>query len=183
MKKAQTSFEYLLIIGGVIMIVVVASVFLRGSVVASANQSISQEVGEFEKTIEGFTATVTTPATLSPPPTQAPSTDTTPPVISGVTATEVGQTIGQITYTITWATDEDADSQVEYIGTAHATDQYVGSSTTLLDSNPVKSHSVTLTVIKNCDQYHFKVKSKDASRNLAVSGDNHFLGGTGLGCI
>jgi hypothetical protein len=95
--------------------------------------------------------------TLTPP-------DTTPPVISGITASNI--TNGGAT--ITWATNEASSSQVEY-GTTTA----YGSSTTV-NSTPVTSHSVGLTGLAASTTYHYRVKSADAAANLATSGDNTF---------
>jgi hypothetical protein len=90
--------------------------------------------------------------------------DTTPPVISGVTASNMTN-IGAI---ITWTTNEAASSQVEY-GTTTA----YGSSTTL-NSTLVTSHSVALNSLAASTPYHYRVKSADAAGNLATSGDNIF---------
>ncbi|MBI4057649.1 MAG: right-handed parallel beta-helix repeat-containing protein, partial [Elusimicrobia bacterium] len=90
--------------------------------------------------------------------------DTTPPVISNVQATNIGSSQA----TITWTTNESADSQVEYGLSAS-----YGNSTTL---NPtlVTSHSQTLSGLSAETLYHFRVKSKDARGNLATSGDFTF---------
>jgi RHS repeat-associated protein len=100
--------------------------------------------------------------TASPP-------DTTPPVISNVTAGGVTATSA----TITWTTNENSDSQVEY-GTSTA----YGQSTTL---NPVlvTSHSQGLSGLNPGTQYHYRVKSKDAAGNLAMSGDFSFTTAAG----
>ncbi len=92
------------------------------------------------------------------------SVDTTAPVISNVTAGDITAT----TATITWATNENSDSQVEY-GTTTDYDQ----STTL---NPalVTAHSQGLSGLTSDTLYHCRVKSKDAAGNLAVSGDFTF---------
>ena len=88
----------------------------------------------------------------------------TPPVISGVAA-------GQISCAgaaITWNTDKLADSQVEY-GTSTA----YGSSTAI-NTAQVIAHSVTLSGLSPNTLYHYRVKSRDASGNLGVSGDFTF---------
>jgi phosphodiesterase/alkaline phosphatase D-like protein len=94
--------------------------------------------------------------------------DTTPPVISVVTATSITAT----GVTITWTTNEPATSQVE-CGT---TTSYGSSST--LDSTLVTSHSVTLEGLSPGTTYHYKVKSKDALGNEAVSADSTFTTAT-----
>jgi phosphodiesterase/alkaline phosphatase D-like protein len=96
--------------------------------------------------------------------TTAAAADTTPPVISAVAAGSV--TSGGAT--ITWTTDEAADSQVEY----GATSGY--GSTTTLDSARTASHTQALSVLAPGTLYHYRVKSRDASGNLATSPDLTF---------
>jgi RHS repeat-associated protein len=90
--------------------------------------------------------------------------DTSPPTISGVAA--VGST--NTSATIIWTTNEPADSQVEY----GLTTSY-GQSTTL---NPllVTTHSQVLSGLSPGSLYHYRVRSKDAAGNPAVSGDFAF---------
>jgi hypothetical protein len=90
--------------------------------------------------------------------------DTTPPVISGVSASGVTN----IAATIGWTTNEAADTQVEY-GTTTA----YGSSTTL-NTAMVTSHSQTLSGLAPNTPYHYRVKSRDGATNLATSGDFTF---------
>jgi len=90
--------------------------------------------------------------------------DTTPPVISNIQATSITANGA----TISWTTNEPSTTQVEYGPTTS-----YGSSTTL-DSTLVTSHSQPLTGLTSGTTYHFRVKSADASSNLAVSGDNTF---------
>jgi len=90
--------------------------------------------------------------------------DTTPPVISNVTAENLTTTSA----TISWQTDEAADSQVEYgLTTSYGI-------STPLDVNLVTSHSVILSGLQANTIYHYRVKSKDASGNLAISNDFTF---------
>jgi hypothetical protein len=87
--------------------------------------------------------------------------DTTPPAISGVSATSIAAT----TATIVWTTNEPADSQVEYgITTAYG-------SSTPLDTATLTSHSVALSGLSPATLYHYRVKSRDAAGNLATSAD------------
>ena len=84
-----------------------------------------------------------------------------PPVISGVVAsgvTTTGATIG-------WSTDVPASSQVEY-----GTTTSYGSSTTL-DPTLATSHSQALSGLQPGTQYHYRVRSANASGSLALSGD------------
>ncbi|MBI3603924.1 MAG: fibronectin type III domain-containing protein [Nitrospirae bacterium] len=92
------------------------------------------------------------------------SGDTTPPTISAVTA-------GSLTNsgaTITWTTNEAADTQVEY-----GTTTSYGSSTPLV-TTLVTSHSQTLSGLAASTLYHYRVRSKDAAGNLATSADAMF---------
>jgi len=89
--------------------------------------------------------------------------DDAAPVISGVASVAAGTQA-----TITWETDEAADSQIEY-GTTTA----YGSSTPE-DLALVTSHSVTVTGLSADTVYHFRIKSRDAAGNQAISGDLTF---------
>jgi hypothetical protein len=91
----------------------------------------------------------------------APPIDTLPPVISAVTAAGIGSAVA----TIAWTTDEPADSQVEYGPTTA-----YGSSTTL-NASLVLAHSQVLTSLNPATLYHYRVKSRDAAGNPAVSAD------------
>jgi RHS repeat-associated protein len=91
-------------------------------------------------------------------------TDTTPPVISSVAAGGITRTSA----TITWNTNENSDSQVEY-GTTTAYGQ-----STALNPALVTAHSQGLSGLTPGTVYHYRVKSRDASGNLAVSGDFSF---------
>lgn len=90
--------------------------------------------------------------------------DITPPIISGISASQISET-GAI---ITWTTDEPSSSQVEY-GTSDAC-----SSATSLDDTLTTSHSITLTQLKPETTYHFRVKSVDKAGNEALSDDSTF---------
>jgi plastocyanin len=90
--------------------------------------------------------------------------DTTPPTISSVTASAISNSGA----TINWSTNKAADTQVEYGLSAS-----YGSSTTL-NTTLVTSHSVSLTSLVASTLYHYRVKSKDASGNLATSADATF---------
>jgi phosphodiesterase/alkaline phosphatase D-like protein len=90
--------------------------------------------------------------------------DNAAPVISAVSSSGVGSSAA----TITWTTDEASDSQVEY-GLTSAYGQV-----SALASPLVSSHSVGLSGLSASTVYHYRVKSKDAMGNLAVSGDFTF---------
>ncbi len=96
--------------------------------------------------------------------TVVPPADTTPPVISAVTASSITSTGA----TITWTTNEASDSLVDY-GT---TSSY--GSTTTLNATKVTSHSQALSGLTSGTTYHYRVKSRDAAGNLGTSGDFTF---------
>jgi glucose/arabinose dehydrogenase len=93
--------------------------------------------------------------------------DTVPPVISAVSSTGITAT----TATILWTTNEAADSRVEY-GTTTAY-----GSTTTLETNLVTAHSQAVTGLAPATVYHYRVHSKDAAGNAAVSADFTFTTG------
>lgn len=91
------------------------------------------------------------------------SSDTTPPnifnvIVSGITETSA---------TVTWNTDENADSGLDY-GLTQAYTNY------LFDSSLSPSHTFTLTGLTPGTLYHFWVYSNDLASNEAVSGDFTF---------
>ena len=100
----------------------------------------------------------TSPASLAPPASFV-SGDTTPPVISAVTATAGAGGIA----TVTWTTDEPADSRVDY-GTDSNSLTFTASSASL-----VTTHSITLTGLSPSTTYYFRVTSADAFANSATS--------------
>jgi hypothetical protein len=89
--------------------------------------------------------------------------DTTPPQLSAITATNIQGNKA----TITWTTDELADSQVDFGATG-----YTNSSA--LNPTLSPSHSVMLSGLSSTTLYHYRVRSKDASGNPAVSDDFTF---------
>jgi hypothetical protein len=99
-----------------------------------------------------------------------PPSDTTPPAISSVAAGNVNSSGA----TITWTTNEASDSQVEYgLTTSYG-------SVTALNTAMVTSHSTALSGLQAGKTYNYRVKSKDAAGNLAVSANFTFTtsGGT-----
>jgi hypothetical protein len=75
---------------------------------------------------------------------------------------------------ISWKTDEKSDSQVEYWSSP--------SQFSSLDTERVINHLVHLTDLTPATTYHFKVMSRDAAGNLAVSDEHTFatLPGTAI---
>jgi hypothetical protein len=90
--------------------------------------------------------------------------DATPPAIAGVTASS----ISAVDATITWATNEVSDSQVEY----GLTTSYGG--VTPLNGSMVTTHSIPLSGLDDATLYHYRVRSRDAAGNLGTSGDFTF---------
>ena len=90
--------------------------------------------------------------------------DTTPPVISGIAS----QVIGQSTARITWTTDEQATTRVEY-GTSPSALNSVAEVLTL-----TTAHSIDLTGLNPQTPYTFRVVSKDASGNTTTSATGQF---------
>jgi phosphodiesterase/alkaline phosphatase D-like protein len=91
-------------------------------------------------------------------------TDTTPPVLSNIQASSITSNLA----TITWNTDEPATTQVEY----GPTPSY-GQSTPL-DTNLITAHSVSLSGLSSNTLYHYRVRSRDAAGNEAISTDQTF---------
>ena len=85
--------------------------------------------------------------------------DTDPPAISAVAAT--GRADG--TATVTWTTDEPADSPVAYGTSAGAL------SGNASEAARVTAHSVELSGLTPGTTYHYRVTSADASGNTATS--------------
>ncbi len=77
-------------------------------------------------------------------------------------------TIGTSTATITWTTDQPADSQIEY----GDTDSY--SSFSEKDESIVTSHKVTLLGLSQGTTYHFRVRSRNNLGKLSFSDDRTF---------
>ena len=95
----------------------------------------------------------------------AQTTVIVPPIISGVQAT-TPTTSGA---TITWTTDEAADSQVDY----GAGPDYGFS--TVPQPSFTTSHTVVLSGLQPATLYHFRVDSRDAGGFLRSSGDFTFM--------
>ena len=90
--------------------------------------------------------------------------DTTPPVLSNVSAINIGPNSA----TISWTTDEASDSQVVY----GLTSSY--GSASALNSLAVLNHTVTLTGLTPSTTYHYQAKSRDIAGNPGVSADLTF---------
>jgi outer membrane biosynthesis protein TonB len=101
----------------------------------------------------------------SPRPSSSSSKDSTPPVISNINITDIGISSA----TVSWDTNEPATSQVDY----GITTNYE-----LTNGNGlyVKSHKLALSYkLLNPDtEFHVRVKSVDASGNVATAADQTF---------
>ncbi len=112
----------------------------------------------------GYTVTYGTHTDTYPGDGGAP--DTTPPVISNVTASSISATGA----TITWTTDEASTSVVNY----GLTTSYGGTTT---GTGGVTTHSVTLGGLTAGAVYHYRVQSSDAAGNTSASVDHTFQTG------
>ncbi|HAZ07856.1 MAG TPA: hypothetical protein DCZ01_04870 [Elusimicrobia bacterium] len=95
--------------------------------------------------------------------------DNAPPIVSAVAATGISNNAA----TIGWTTNELGDTQVQY-GTSTAY-----SAMTTLNTAPVTAHSQALSGLSASTLYHFRVRSRDAAGNLAVSADSTFTTAAG----
>ncbi|RJQ28798.1 hypothetical protein C4571_02795 [Candidatus Parcubacteria bacterium] len=100
---------------------------------------------------------------IVPPVSTSTPPDVTPPAIFSIA---VGTSTS--TATVTWTTNEPADSQVFY----DLTSAY--GSSTILDAALLVSHTQTLTGLTPGTAYHYQVKSRDGAGNVASSSDQTF---------
>lgn len=91
--------------------------------------------------------------------------DTTAPIITSV----VSDYIGSGRATIMWSTNEPSDSYVE-----HGTTTGYGLITNNDRDINITAHTVDLKYLNQATTYHYRVKSKDNSGNLAISDDYTF---------
>lgn len=104
---------------------------------------------------------------------QSSTADTTPPIISNISV--LAKT--EQSATIVWKTDEAASSQVEYGKTSsYGLISPSQPQNDLTSGSPgVTTHGVNLSPLQPGTIYHYRVKSKDAAGNEAVSaGDRTF---------
>lgn len=91
--------------------------------------------------------------------------DDTAPSLSNITVSTASSSA-----TISWNTNENASTQIEY----GLTSSY-GVTTTETNTSPrTTSHSQTISDLVNCTQYHYRVLSTDAANNTANSSDGTF---------
>ena len=97
------------------------------------------------------------------------SGDITPPNISSVSSSNVGATMA----TITWSTDESANSKV-YYGTTNSISTNLSAAQAYFDSSFATSHSASLSGFTQNTIYYYMVVSADASGNAASSSQQSF---------
>lgn len=85
------------------------------------------------------------------------------PVISNATLSSLTSS----SVTISWTTDKNANSQVDY----GETNSY---GSTKSDSTMQTAHSITINSLSSLTVYHFNIKSADVNGNNVYSGDNSF---------
>ncbi len=150
---------------------------------AATGESAPQAAGSSESfTVTGLSAStgyyfalkttddnsnISTISNIAGATTTAVSTDTTAPTISNVAAGSLTST----GVTIAWTTNEAADGEVEFGSTAA-----YGQSAT--DASLITSHSIALANLAPGATYHYRVRSRDASSNLASTGDFTFTTNT-----
>lgn len=104
------------------------------------------------------------PPTPVPEPEPESPADTTAPVISSVQSSSITTS----SVIISWNTDEDATSKIDYGLTINY------SNSTIESSIYKKSHSVTLTGLQANTIYNYRVVSKDSSGNVVQSNNFSF---------
>ena len=109
--------------------------------------------------------------TASPDATFTTTKDTTAPAISGLKQDIIRTTNASgeesIVAIVSWSTDEEATSQVEYgLGLSGTYN-----SITTPDETLKKSHTIILSNLKPATTYHFRANSKDKYQNEAKSDD------------
>jgi hypothetical protein len=96
------------------------------------------------------------------------SFDTTPPVISSISLTNITADSANIN----WITDEAADSQVEFLAPCPA----AGCLSPLM-SGLTTSHTISVLNLEPGTVYTYRVRSKDAAGNLAVASNENLMTG------
>jgi hypothetical protein len=135
-----------------------------GGGIAYSASSLPTSLAPFLDRIQGMQVTASGPVWEGSEEPAPPEQDTTAPVISDVAASEVTH----LGATVSWTTDEAADHQVEF----GLTTDY-GSSTPWSGALTT-THKVNVTADTAEATYHYRVRSRDAAGNLAVSDDYVF---------
>ena len=92
------------------------------------------------------------------------------------TISSVVSTPSTISSSITWTTNELASSKVDY----GLTTTYASSTTESDTGTRVLNHTVSLTDLLSCTNYHYRVRSTDSATNETIGSDNSF---TTTGCV
>lgn len=119
------------------------------------------------------TTTTTATSTTTTSTTTSVSADTISPTISNTQASNITENSAALS----WTTNEASDSLAQY----GANESY---GQTSQDASLITSHNLNLANLSVNTLYHYRVKSKDASGNEAVSGDYTFttLAPAAAGC-
>ena len=101
---------------------------------------------------------------------QVITTDTNDPIISSILSTSTNTSS-----TLTWTTNEESSSIVDY----GLTNSYGNSTTEPETPTRVTSHIITISGLVSCTTYYYRVRSTDLAQNEAMSFGGTF---TTLGC-
>ncbi len=119
------------------------------------------------------TPTVTPSPTATPTPTitptPTPTPDITPPVISDLTVSNITSNAASIS----WVTDEDSDSVVDY-GVFSGSYSFSETGSTVASGSDIFEHAVGLTGLGASTSYYFMVSSTDLSNNTGTSSEQTF---------
>lgn len=113
------------------------------------------------------TPTPTPTPTPSPTPTPTPTPDTTPPIISNLSASDIASNSADIG----WDTDEDSDSK---LWVSQTTPVDTSTTPSASSNNLVTNHSLSLSGLTASKTYYFIVTSSDAAGNTATSSESSF---------
>lgn len=134
---------------------------IRSTLIANGNLNWTDDSGDGiqEPLLDVSNTTVFAPVLVAG--SGGGTSDTTPPVISGVASSNVTASSADIS----WTTDEASDSVVRY-----GTSTLLGSSVS--DTTLVTSHLVGLSGLSANTTYYYEVQSTDSSGNTAVDNNN-----------
>jgi chitodextrinase len=141
-------------------------VYRNGTLIASPSLTSYSNTGLLASTLYAYTVSAfdasgnESSQSVSVSVSTQAAPDTTAPVISSVSSVKTSTSA-----TISWTTNEPADTQVEYgLTTSYG-------SLTSLNQTLSTSHSASLTSLTPNTTYHYRVKSKDLAGNRATGSD------------